>query len=285
MPKPIRAAGLFRCVFAAVALAWCVGAGAAGQTPADATRQSGLFHEVSGAGDAVVLIHAFSLDHRMWAREVEDLAPRFRVITYDLAGHGRSPMPDGPFFAHEQLGALLDELGVGRAALVGISAGAGIAVDFALEHPDRVTRLVLASPSVAGYVPSGMPPGLAPVFEAARAGDAAKAAELWAGTEMMRAPDADQAAVRQMVMDNASLWALASNPQRPISPPAWGRVEEIRAATLVIHGGRDTADVRAIADGLVERIPGAEGLALPDAGHLLNFDPAFTAAVRGFLQR
>ena len=194
-------------------------------------------------------------------------------------------MPDGPFFAHAQLETLLDELGVGRAALVGLSAGAGVAVDFALEHPGRVTRLVLASPSVAGYVPRGMPPGLAPVFEAARKGDPAKAAALWAETDLMRVPDVDEAAVRQMVMDNAGLWALSANPQRQISPPAWSRVEAIRAATLVVHGGRDTEDVRAIAAGLAERIPGAEGLAIPDAGHLVSFHPAFAAAVRGFLER
>lgn len=283
MPESVR---LFRGLLQAAVIVSTV-ARAAGQAPAVAhgPAGAGLYAEVAGNGDAVVLIHAFSLDHRMWAREVEDLAPRFRVVTYDLTGHGRSPMPDGPFFAHERLRALLDELGIGRAAVVGLSAGAGVAVDFALEHPDRVARLVLASPSVAGYVPTGMPPGLAPVFEAARAGDAAKAAALWADTEMMRVPDADRAAVRRMVLDNAGLWALASNPQRPISPPAWGRVEQIRAATLVFHGGRDTEDVRTVAAGLAERIPGAERLALPEAGHLLSFDPAFASAVRRFLER
>lgn len=267
-------------VLAVVALAVAL----AGQAPDGGTSRSGLYYQVTGTGRAIVLIHAFSLDHRMWATLTPILAARFRVITYDLAGHGRSPMPGQPFFAHEQLRVLLEDLDVDRAVLVGLSAGAGVAVDFALSYPDRVTRLVLASPSVAGYVPAGSPPGLEAVIEAARAGETMRAAELWAATDMMRAPQSAAEPVRRMIMDNAALWGLRANPQRHLTPPSWSRVEEIRAPTLILWGTADTADVRAVATGLRERIPAARGRGVPNAGHLLTFAPGVTTEIVEFVR-
>ena len=65
------------------------------------TSSAGIFYEVSGAGEPVVLVHAFSVDRRMWAPQIASLEKRFRVVRYDQRGHGKS---DGPSASYAQLG-------------------------------------------------------------------------------------------------------------------------------------------------------------------------------------
>lgn len=237
------------------------------------TAANGLFYEASGAGgETVVLIHAFSVDHRMWDREAELLRPRYRVIRYDLRGHGASALPTGPYAAHADLAALLDELGVARAALVGLSAGARVAVDFAVAYPDRVTRVVAAGPAVSGLSPEGGFEWMQPVIAAARAGDTRLAAERWADTPLMAVDDGAAAArLRALVLDNAHLWGIASNPERPLDPPALGRLGEIRVPLLAVVGERDLPGSHAAADTLAARVPGARKVVVSGAGHMVNF--------------
>jgi pimeloyl-ACP methyl ester carboxylesterase len=249
--------------------------------------RNGLYYEVTGQGTPVVLLHAFSLDGRMWDAQVEALAPHHRVIRYDLRGHGRSALPDGPFAAHDDLAALLDELGVERAALVGLSAGARIAVDFALTHPGRVSRLVLAAPSVSGHVPQERFAWMDPVIAAARAGDAQRAAELWAETPLMVATSDSAAAatVRTLVLDNVHLWGLPSNPERALDPPAAGRLAEIEVPVLVVVGEDDVAATHEAASLVATSIRGARREVVPGVGHLvpLAAPEAFSRTVLDFL--
>src|SRR6185436_3073968 len=93
-----------------------------GYAPSNGTS---LYYEVSGEGEAVVLLHGFSLDHRMWAPQVDALAGRYRVVRYDLRGFGRSAPSPERFTHADDLLALLDHLHIDRAALVGLSMGGG----------------------------------------------------------------------------------------------------------------------------------------------------------------
>ena len=143
---------------------------------------AGIFYEVSGAGEPVVLVHAFSVDRRMWAPQIASLEKRFRVVRYDQRGHGKSDGPSAPYAQHEDLRSVLDALGIDKATLIGLSAGATTATDFAIAYPNRVVRVVLASPGLSGYVPSAPLTWTQPVFKAAGAGDAEGAARLWTYT-------------------------------------------------------------------------------------------------------
>jgi len=103
-------------------------------------------HEWPGKGPALVLIHGLTANHVCWASLADVLAPRHRLIAYDLRGRGDSDKPDGGYSlaTHaEDLGALLDHFGLRRAVVVGHSLGAHIAVRFAARHPRRVSKLVL----------------------------------------------------------------------------------------------------------------------------------------------
>ena len=103
-------------------------------------------YQALGEGPAVILIHGFFFDHTCWQRNIEVLARRYRVYALDLWGFGystRDPLPYSyPLFA-AQLLAFMDRLNIDRAALVGQSLGGGVAIEFSVRHPDRVSQLVL----------------------------------------------------------------------------------------------------------------------------------------------
>ncbi len=255
--------------------------------PLAGVSKLGIAYEVRGAGPAVVFLHAFTLDQRQWEDAARALAAHHRVVRYDQRGSGKSPLPAEPFAAHDDLLALLDELGMERASLVGLSSGAGIAADFALTHPARVEKLILASPSLGGYVPQESFEWMTPIFAAARAGNPQEAAQLFADSDLMTVRDDEQSArVRQMIHENSALWAMTRNPIRPLSPPTFERLEVLAAIpTLAIIGGKDSKDVARIADALVARA-GATKVEIEGAHHLLSADaPAeFLAAVSAFLR-
>ncbi len=113
------------------------------------------YEDGGGAGEPVVLIHGHSVDRRMWAAQWLALREAgFRVIRYDVRGHGRSSAPDTgytwPVYAAD-LCALLDALGVAAAHLVGFSMCGGIALQFALDHPARARSLALIDAAVPGF--------------------------------------------------------------------------------------------------------------------------------------
>jgi len=102
-----------------------------------------------GTGEPVVLIHGLACGKRMWFHQMRALRGRYRVIAYDLRGHGLTDAPAdpkdySPSHLVRDLAALLDALGIARAAIVGFSLGGGPALGLAASAPHRVSRLVLA---------------------------------------------------------------------------------------------------------------------------------------------
>jgi 3-oxoadipate enol-lactonase len=259
----------------------------AGAQTTTGTSSSGLFYEVSGTGEPIVLIHAFSVDRRMWTPQIAILEGRYRVVRYDLRGHGKSEGPSAPYSPHEDLRSVLDALDIRKATLIGLSAGATIATDFAIAHPDRVARIVLASPGLSGHVPSTPLTWTQPVFKAAGSGDSEGAARLWADTPIMALRDDLSAGttVRDLVMSNVRLWTYRMNPAQQLTPPAIGRLSEVTCPTLVILGEQDLPHIKEIANLLVEGIAGARLVTIPRAGHMVNLDARdrFNQAVDGFL--
>ena len=120
--------------------------GHAGRTPMGAGDAGETAWELRGGGPPVALIHGFGLNRDMWQRQLPALAPHFRVLSYDLLGHGASAPPEGtPDLAmfSGQLLRLMDRCGIERAAVVGFSLGGMIARRFALDHPDRLSALAI----------------------------------------------------------------------------------------------------------------------------------------------
>lgn len=253
-----------------------------------------LYYEAAGRGTVVVLLHAGNLDRRVWDPQFLPLARVHRVIRYDLRGYGRSGPADAPYAAHEDLSALLDALGARRAALVGLSGGGRIAIDFALAHSERVDRLVLASTGLSGWKYDNA--GDTAYFAAARPardrGDAAALGIAWLGSAYTRpAMEHEElvAPLRAMAADNGKAWMgllKHGDPERPLDPPALHRTAALRVPTLLVVGSRDTHDIRAIADTLTASVPGIRRVEFEGAGHLVNMEQPqrFTELLQAFLR-
>lgn len=113
-----------------------------------------------GAGDPIVLIHGFPMASRLWAEFITEFATGHRLIVVDLPGFGRSDPPSGArngCGAHAaSIRALLDDLQVERAFIVGHGLGGGVAQAFAVQWPARVVGLALVSSAGFGVKPRGM---------------------------------------------------------------------------------------------------------------------------------
>ena len=105
-----------------------------------------LYYELHGEGKPIVFSHGWLEDCSIWDSQVEHFAKKYAVILYDHRGHGRSDKPIGDYSVQalsNDLYSLMQKLKLERATLVGFSLGGMAAIIFALEHPDKVSKLVL----------------------------------------------------------------------------------------------------------------------------------------------
>jgi 3-oxoadipate enol-lactonase len=107
-----------------------------------------LYYEVHGKGEPLLLIQGFGGGHQAWFFQVQDFKKRFRVITFDNRGMGKSDRVTGKYdigtLAADIIG-LMDYLGIGKAHILGLSLGGMVAQEIATTYPDRVKKLILAS--------------------------------------------------------------------------------------------------------------------------------------------
>ena len=232
-----------------------------------------LYYERAGEGFPVVLIHAGLWDSRMWDDQFEAFSEQHDVIRYDLRGYGRSDAPTASYSDLRDLRDLLGRLGVTRCAIVGCSMGAQIALDFALEHPGVVDGLVPVSPGLSGY--AWEDPGLDALLEAVDGAVAegdleqAMAYELAVWTPAGDDPKVD-ARIREIAMDNLHIFHVPDVISEGPPAPAFPRLGQLQAATLVVVGEQDVAEIHAIADAIVERVSGAHKDVIAGADHLVN---------------
>jgi pimeloyl-ACP methyl ester carboxylesterase len=234
-----------------------------------------LYFEKTGAGPHVVLLHGGNLDARMWDDQVPFLAKSFTVTRYDIRPYGRSALTEKGFSSVADLVALMDHLSINRAALVGLSLGGRIAVDFALAHPDRVDKLVLMGPGLSGYSFNQKDEAMNAIIARAQARDAQGAMDLWLQHPMMAsamARPALAARIREIAKDNLKVWTALPVGERVSEPPAIKRLGEIRAPTLLIVGERDVHDIQAIVKLLAAGVRGARTEIIPGAAHMPNME-------------
>jgi 3-oxoadipate enol-lactonase len=247
-----------------------------------------------------VLVHAGVGDRRLWDGQMPAFSARHRVVRLDLRGFGESAIPGMPFSHVEDVRALLDHLGIERAALVGNSFGGQVSLDFALVHPERTTALVLVDSALSGWEGSAFLDEFDEEEEALLdAGRLDAAVELnlrtWLdGPEREAAPVTPELRARVAEMQRSSFEALVrayeSSPEP--GPVAWAepaaatRLADVSVPTLVVVGTLDQPDFRAISARLAAEIPGAESAEFETA-HLpaLERPDEFNRVVLDFLGR
>lgn len=255
-----------------------------------------LHVDVTGNGDALLLIHAGVADSRMWDRQVEEFSKEYRVIRCDLRGFGRSRMSVGAFAYHDDIAALLRHLDVERATVIGASFGGSVALDFALAYADMVNALVLVSPAVGGYEfeSSQVLAFFTAEDDALERGDVEAATELnlkmWVDGPN-RSAGAVSGEIRELVRDMQM--NIFSQPDvenvevRELYPPAVGRLHELKIPTLVIVGEKDVAEFQGISRRIARNVSNAKHVVMSGVAHLPSMEKPeeFNRIVREFLER
>lgn len=239
-----------------------------------------------GTGAPLVLVHGFGGSRRDWDPLVAALSQPRPLIAYDQRGFGESSTDDAPYSHTDDLLVLLDALGIAEADLCGMSLGGATALNFALDHPERVRRLVLVSPLMVGWSWSAdWIERWKTIGRAARAGDLALARDLWwhhplfdAVRESPTAP-AMRASIEAF---HGRQWVQDSH--RTALPDS-ERLGELTMPTLLLTGERDTLDFRMIADAIAAMGQAVTRIDHAGAGHMLNFEiPGVIAReIEGFL--
>lgn len=229
--------------------------------------------ESHGEGEPVLLIHGLGYGRWGWEPLLPLLAARFHTISFDNRGIGESSVPPGPYTAAEMAGdavCVLDAAGVGRAHVVGTSLGGMVAQELAIEHPERVDRLVLIATTPG--TPHGHPMPEVTVRLLTEAQQWEPQVALRRFVENALGPEPDPAVVDRIMTHRLAL---------PQDPAGWAaqaaagttyaggdRARRIESSTLVISGTEDrVVDHRnaAVLAGLIDRC--AVHL-IPGAGHL-----------------
>jgi len=241
-----------------------------------------VFYAVHGtATDRVPLLlsHGFGASSAMWSPNLSALSRDRRVITWDLRGHGRSDSPDDPAQYSQEasvddMAAILDACGVGRAAIGGLSLGGFLSLAFRLAHPERVAALLLFDTGPGYRDLAGRERWNAWAIAQAEAFEADGLAALGQSPEVQGG---------QKDPKGLAMAARGILPQR--TADVIDSLPAVRVPTLVLVGSEDRPFLKA-ADYMAERIPSATKRVIEGAGHASNLDrPAdFDAAVTAFLR-
>jgi 3-oxoadipate enol-lactonase len=252
-----------------------------------------IHYEVDGSGEPVLMIHAGVANLRMWDAQVEALKDRYRCIRHDTRGYGLTETDAVEFSNRADIAAVLDAVGERSAHLVGLSRGAQIGLDFALEFPERVRSLVFSGGGVGGY--DAPEQSDASVWEEPERLLEAKDWEALADWETRFWVDGPgqpagraEPAVRELVHG----WILETyraekeeGTPLPLDPPANARLGDFRAPLLVIVGDLDEPETQAHCRYLASVVPDARLEVFAGAAHMVSLEQPdrFNRLLRDFL--
>ncbi len=257
-----------------------------------------LAYETHGSGEPLLLISGIGYDRWPWHKMVPGLAEHFTVIVFDNRGVGQTDKPAGPYAAQmlaDDTAELIAALGYDRAHVMGHSMGGYIAQSLALNHPERIATLILASTNFGGPHHIPITPEAMAVLTDVQSDPVTRFTN---GLVVSTAPGY---AKRHPEMIEA--W-LAWRVQNPIDPAAYqaqlaiglallaesacfeGKLKQVTVPTLIVFGAYDQVVPPENAELLAREIPHSKVEILPDAGHFFPIETpeAATAAVVRFLR-
>ncbi|MGE0700249.1 MAG: alpha/beta fold hydrolase [Hyphomicrobiaceae bacterium] len=238
-----------------------------------------IHYEVHGSGPTVVLSHGYSATCRMWDGQIAAFEDRYKIIVWDMRGHGQSDYPKDAAAYSEALttadiGAILDACGEKSAVIGGLSLGGYMSLAFHARYPERTRALML--------------------FDTGPGFRKSDAREAWNARARSRADDLETRGlgalgtsdeVRQSRHRDASGLAGAARGMLAQRDDTVIRsLETIRVPTLVLVGANDTGFLAAT-DYMAAKIQGSTKVVIPDAGHAANLHQptAFNDAMGKFL--
>ncbi len=239
-----------------------------------------IYYEAQGSGPALLLSHGYGATSQMWAGQLGPLSEHWRVIAWDMRGHGRTASPEDPACYSEaetvaDMAAVLDAEGAEQAVIGGLSLGGYMSLAFHLVHPERTRALMLFDTGPGYNNPNGRE-GWNRNFAFPRAEALeTRGLEALGGSEEVRVSTHRSAAG----LARAARGMLAQFDNRVIQSLA-----AIQKPTLVLVGERDEPFLGST-DYIHNKVAGSTKVVVPNAGHAANIDnPAdFNRAVLDFL--
>jgi pimeloyl-ACP methyl ester carboxylesterase len=250
----------------------------------DTGRSAGIPEE-----DVIVFIHGFPHDHRLWDGQVEAFKSRFRVVTYDVRGFGKSEAGDGLFlidFFVEDFIALLDHLHIRRAIVCGLSMGGYVALRAIELHPERFRALVLCDTASKADTNAAKKKRADSIRTLRQKGLEAFIDEYADGVflpENLRGHPELLERFRKMVGGNSPRSIGAGFIAMAARPDTTDSLRLIRVPTLVVAGEKDP--ILSATLEMQRKIPGSKLKIIPHAGHLSNLEApeAFNSRLEKFL--
>ena len=239
-----------------------------------------IHYEVHGEGPPLLLTHGYSATAQMWRPQVEPFSKQFKLITWDMRGHGRSDYPaDQSEYSEEKtvadMAALLDAVGAKQAVVGGLSLGGYMSLAFYRAHPDRVRALLIIDTG------PGFKKDDARDAWNKRAHDTGDRFER-EGLEVLKSGSRERSSVTHRDASGLARAARGMLTQRDAR--VIESLPDIKVPSLVVVGADDTPFLAA-SDYMAAKIPGAQKVVVPAAGHAVNIDQpqAFIEAVLPFL--
>jgi pimeloyl-ACP methyl ester carboxylesterase len=240
-----------------------------------------IYYEDYGSGFPVLMSHGYSATGRMWVPQVEALRPRYRLISWDMRGHGQTDSPESVDQYSEELTVadmcgLLEHLGIREAVVGGLSLGGYMSLAFYLRHPQMVRALVLSDTGPGYRKDEARETWNRMAEERARAFEEQGLDALGSGAEAL-ATALQHRSARGLALSARGMLAQSDSHVIDALP-------DIRVPTIVIVGEQDQPFLAAT-DYMAAKIPGARKVVIEGAGHAANIEraKAFNAVLLEFL--
>ncbi|RUS46524.1 alpha/beta fold hydrolase [Cohnella sp. AR92] len=251
-----------------------------------------LHASIKGQGDSVLLVHGGYSNMSVWDEHVDEIASQFKAIRYDQRGYGQSSGPSGPFSYYEDIKSILDYYQVNNTHIVASSFGGSAAIDFTLRYPEYVNKLILVGPSINGVnYPFRMKwEGILDYLRVNRAG-MEKAADVFLQKNfwsyMVPQEEERKRRFKEIYTSNAVFYNSKQSWQRPLTPHAIHRLEEIRKPLLIIEPENDHPFNKKVCEIIHSRVKDSEKIVMNNSGHYphLEHPSEFTSILLEYLNR
>ena len=241
-------------------------------------NESVISYKTCGSGDIIVFIHAGGLDKEMWHEQLKYFKENFRIIAYDIRGHGLSSFSKNEKFEIEDLEIILEHENVEHINLVGCSLGATIALDFAINHPELVENLMLVSPGLIGLQEKN-PAYLAQMHSYVNALQKQDTLAIIKKLKELNAIGADQRVLPNKVDEYVESRlksyvkgkGLTKVPLLKTTDPI-NSLNYINIPTLIVYGDQDHDYIIENANYIKEHVSNASIVKVDNTGHLPNLE-------------
>ncbi|MEK4031447.1 alpha/beta fold hydrolase [Pseudobacillus sp. FSL P4-0506] len=255
--------------------------------------QGMIRYEEKGIGEPLILIHGVGLDHTMWEKQVEGLAGHFRVIVYDMVGHGGSEHPPAPYTLSqfvEQLAGLMNYLKIEKSHVVGFSMGGMVAQAFAKKYKERLKTLTIMS-AVANRTEEQRKAILSRVEEVKKTGPASTiepAIQRWFNEEFIEKERTIVDQIRKRLeTNNPASYLAAYTLFATADEELWPELKQISQPTFILTGEDDIGSNPEMAKQMHKEIAHSEVFIVPGMKHMLPMEGAdiVNKAIRFFIEK